>query len=459
MPSPLRRLGPTPRSPHTSVPLWAPCARRLRPTARSAPLPGLTAAATFLLGARAPHATWQPGSLWERGPGRALLRAARWPLECPEDTASGGGRPARPAPSGRTPGPPTAVLARPGPRGTCVPGPLRCRPSARVSGDPLPPGPCADATSPRDLPDRAVREAVSPGHPERLPSSLPPHPARPGTRHPLPVSAPFPLGAGGELSFPSSAGPGPGSGGEWACPPVVWWCRSKGQSVAGFPFPGGTRGPSLALSCLRTIPGSSLLIADGRDRLPVVGGGRFPLRLLLRPVPSVMSPAPRPPSSTSAPRGRLPARSSRCARGSAAPLCVRLARLARTRPGSPPPAGASVSPRRVDPGALSSASSSALLGASAGGAQGTGPRGSAGSRPHLATRTPCRIPPLRREPRGAWLADVAPAAARGRGDLRPPCAGGGRPRVVVFPVVLHVCRVVVRRARKSGRHAPVLFLQ
>lgn len=326
MPSPLRRLSPTPRSPHTSVPLWAPCARRLRPTARSAPLPGLTAAATFLLGARAPHATWQPGSLWERGPGRALLRAARWPLECPEDTASGGGRPARPAPSGRTPGPPTAVLARPGPRGTCVPGPLRCRPSARVSGDPLPPGPCADATSPRDLPDRAVREAVSPGHPERLPPSLPPHPARPGTRHPLPVSAPFPLGAGGELSFPSSAGPGPGSGGEWACPPVVWWCRSKGQSVAGFPFPGGTRGPSLALSCLRTIPGSSLLIADGRDRLPVVGGGRFPLRLLLRPVPSVMSPAPRPPSSTSAPRGRLPARSSRCARGSAAPSCTRLAR-------------------------------------------------------------------------------------------------------------------------------------
>lgn len=327
-----------------------------------------------------------------------------------------------------------------------------------VSGDPLPPGPCADATSPRDLPDRAVCEAVSPGHPERLPPSLPPHPARPGTRHPLPVSAPFPLGAGGELSFPSSAGPGPGSSGEWACPPVVWWCRSKGQSVAGFPFPGGTCGPSLALSCLRTIPGSSLLIADGRDRLPVLGGGRFPLRLLLRRVPSVMSPAPRPPSSTSAPRGRLPARSSRCACGSAAPSCVRLARLARTRPGSPPPAGASVSPRRVDPGALSSASP-ALLGASAGGAQGTGPRGSAGSRPHLATRTPCRITPLRREPRGAWLADVAPAAARGRGDLRPPCAGGGRPRVVVFPVVLHVCRVVVRRARKSGRHAPVLFLQ
>lgn len=201
-PAPSGGPAPTPRSPHTSVPLWAPCARRLRPTARSAPLPGLTAAATFLLGARAPHATWQPGSLWERGPGRALLRAARWPLECPEDTASGGGRPARPAPSGRTPGTPTAVLARPGPRGTCVPGPLRCRPSARVSGDPLPPGPCADATSPRDLPDRAVCEAVSPGHPERLPPSLPPHPARPGTRHPLPVSAPFPLGAGGRAVFP-----------------------------------------------------------------------------------------------------------------------------------------------------------------------------------------------------------------------------------------------------------------
>lgn len=140
-------------------------------------------------------------------------------------------------------------------------------------------------------------------------------------------------------------------------------------------------------------------------------------------------------------------------------LCRSFVRAVGSHPSrKPAPAGASVSPRRVDPGALSSASSSALLGASAGGAQGTGPWGSAGSRPHLATRTPCRITPLRREPRGAWLADVAPAAARGRGDLRPPCAGGGRPRVVVFPVVLHVCRVVVRRARKSGRHAPVLFL-
>lgn len=303
----------------------------------------------------------------------------------------------------------------------------------------MPPLPAISPTEPCVKPcPLATQNAYPPPSLLILPSGHPPPPAR---------FCPLPSGGGGRAVFPEL---------RRACPPVVWWCPSKGQSVAGFPFPGGTRGPSLALSCLRTIPGSSLLIADGRDRLPVVGGGRFPLRLLLRPVPSVMSPAPRPPSSTSAPRGRLPARSSRCARGSAAPSCVR---LARTRPGSPPPAGASVSPRRVDPSVLSSASSSALLGASAGGAQGTGPRGSVGSRPHLATRTPCRITPLRREPRGAWLADVAPAAARGRGDLRPPCAGGGRPRVVVFPVVLHVCRVVVRRARKSGRHAPVLFLQ
>lgn len=89
------------------------------PPPRSEPPPGLPVTATFLLGPHGPRATRPPGSLWERGSGRALLRAVRWLLVCPEDSQSGQW-PARPPPL--RPRPPHRVLRVLERASTCAPG-------------------------------------------------------------------------------------------------------------------------------------------------------------------------------------------------------------------------------------------------------------------------------------------------------------------------------------------------